>query len=71
MHSTPSYRSPGWPILTGGMLLAVLWSGVAQAMPAFARQYEMSCAMCHNAFPRLNEFGEHFRDSNYRLPGCT
>jgi hypothetical protein len=39
-----------------------------QAMPAFARQYDMSCAACHDAFPRLNAFGEHFRDSNFRLP---
>jgi hypothetical protein len=69
MHSTPDYRSLYWLILTGGMLLATLWSSLAQAIPAFARQYEMSCAMCHSAFPRLNEFGEHFRDSNYRLPG--
>lgn len=44
------------------------WSASSQAMPVFARQYEMSCAACHDAFPRLNEFGVMFRDSNYRLP---
>ncbi|HEY0635455.1 MAG TPA: hypothetical protein VGE00_08735 [Gammaproteobacteria bacterium] len=54
-------------------LLALLitligWSATSQAMPVFARQYEMSCAACHDAFPRLNEFGAMFRDSNYRLP---
>jgi len=37
-------------------------------MPEFARKYGMSCASCHAAFPRLNGFGEHFRDSNMRLP---
>ena len=44
------------------------WSATSQAMPVFARQYEISCAACHDAFPRLNEFGTKFRDSNYRLP---
>jgi hypothetical protein len=28
----------------------------------------MSCAACHAAFPRLNAFGEQFRDNNFRLP---
>lgn len=51
------------------LLVALLgWSAASQAMPVFARQYEMSCAACHDAFPRLNEFGKMFRDSNYRLP---
>lgn len=69
MRPTPNHQSLSWPILSSCLLLATLWSDLAQAIPAFARQYEMSCAMCHNAFPRLNEFGEHFRDNNYRLPG--
>lgn len=43
------------------------WSGSAPAMPVFARQYDMSCAACHAAFPRLNAFGEQFRDNNFRL----
>lgn len=38
-------------------------------MPGFARQYEMSCNVCHSAYPRLNAFGESFRDDlNMRLP---
>jgi len=40
----------------------------AQAIPAFARSYNMSCITCHAAFPRLNEFGEQFIENNYRLP---
>ncbi|HQX77940.1 MAG TPA: hypothetical protein PK681_03265 [Steroidobacteraceae bacterium] len=52
-------------ILLGGLV----WSGFATAMPAFARQYQMSCNACHSAFPRLNAFGENFRDEmNMRLP---
>ena len=40
----------------------------AAAMPEFARRYNMSCAACHAAFPRLNKFGEEFAASNMRLP---
>ena len=49
------------------LLLQVLWSSVAQAMPEFARKYNMSCAACHAAFPRLNSFGEQFAANNMRL----
>ncbi len=40
----------------------------SEAMPVFARKYNMSCNACHAAFPRLNEFGEQFVSENYRLP---
>lgn len=46
-------------------LLLPLTSG---ATPVFARKYDMSCSSCHSAFPRLNEFGEYFRDNNMKLP---
>ena len=50
------------------ILLFALVSDAAFAMPVFARQYEMTCAACHAAYPRLNAFGEQFRDNNFRLP---
>lgn len=41
----------------------------ASAMPAFAREYGVSCTVCHAAYPRLNTFGETFADDmNFRLP---
>jgi len=40
----------------------------SEAIPAFARKYNMSCIACHAAFPRLNEFGKQFVSDNYRLP---
>lgn len=43
--------------------------GDAQAIPAFSRQYRTSCATCHVAFPKLNAFGEAFRNQGYRMPG--
>ena len=46
----------------------VLWSPPTPAMPAFARQYDVSCVMCHSAYPRLNDFGEWFAGNNMRMP---
>lgn len=67
-HSGISIFPPGCLSRTFAALLVYALTGQsAFAMPVFARQYDMTCAACHNAYPRLNEFGEHFRDSNYRL----
>lgn len=52
---------------TGVLLFAGVFAD-AEAMPAFARKYDMSCAACHSAFPKLNQFGEHFAANNMRLP---
>lgn len=43
----------------------------ARATPAFARQTGMNCTTCHEAWPRLTDFGELFRDNGYQLPGRT
>ncbi len=53
-----------------GLILVLLLAATttSQAAPMFARQYNLSCAACHAAFPRLNEFGKHFQAANYRLP---
>lgn len=48
--------------------LLALSTQSASAMPEFARRYNLTCAACHSAFPRLNKFGEHFADNNMRLP---
>ena len=51
------------------LILSVLMiPNKSQAIPEFARTYILSCASCHAAFPRLNEFGEQFVSNNYRLP---
>lgn len=39
----------------------------AQAIPAFARKYDIPCTMCHTAFPKLNDFGVNFRDNGYQM----
>jgi hypothetical protein len=40
----------------------------AEAIPSFARRYEVSCAKCHVIPPKLNEFGERFAAAGYRSP---
>ncbi|HSM61244.1 MAG TPA: hypothetical protein VK849_10625 [Longimicrobiales bacterium] len=39
----------------------------AQAIPAFARKYSVTCSLCHQPAPRLNEFGEMFAGNGFRL----
>jgi hypothetical protein len=43
--------------------------GDAQAIPAFARKYDMTCNACHTRQPRLNTFGQRFLENGYQLPG--
>jgi hypothetical protein len=50
------------------LLVVTLIPSKSDAMPVFARKYNISCATCHSAFPRLNEFGEQFAADNMRLP---
>jgi hypothetical protein len=50
--------------------VALLWVAslqMAWGMPEFSRRYDLSCAACHVAFPRLNKFGEQFAADNFRL----
>lgn len=40
----------------------------AQAVPAFARKYNVDCTYCHTAWPQLNRTGIIFRYLGYRMP---
>ncbi len=53
--------------LTGGLLW--LGTGVAKAVPSFARQTGQPCASCHTAFPELTPFGRSFKLNGYTLEG--
>src|SRR2546422_9671385 len=44
-----------------------LLSPAAMAVPAFARKTGLACSSCHEVWPRLNAFGQLFRDRGYRL----
>lgn len=39
------------------------------ALPVFARKYGFDCTMCHSNYPRLNDFGQRYRNNGYQLPG--
>ena len=39
------------------------------AFPVFARKYEQPCAKCHTPVPKLNDFGNRFRDNGYQMKG--
>ncbi len=57
-------------IVTLSAVLALLVFGrTVSAIPAFARKYGFNCNMCHVAFPKLNDWGQRFRDNGYQVPG--
>ena len=59
------------PVVTLALALAVatLLPGDAQALPAWARKYNMNCSGCHSpAVPRLNAKGFAFKWAGYRMP---
>ncbi len=65
---------PGIAALRIAAFTSLLIAGIftldntASAMPAFARDYGVSCNVCHAAYPRLNDFGERFAgDMNFRM----
>ncbi len=57
------------PLLILFGLLYSLWPVKAEAIPAFARKYEVNCHVCHTRQPRLNTFGRQFLENGYQLPG--
>jgi hypothetical protein len=45
---------------------ALLFASSADAVPAFARRYGVTCSTCHTAWPALNSTGLNFKLSGYR-----
>lgn len=39
----------------------------AQAIPAFARRYQVACSFCHEGYPKLSSMGERFRERGFRM----
>jgi hypothetical protein len=48
---------------------AVGISTPAQALPMFARKFDLPCSKCHTMIPRLTNFGYEFYKAGFRLPG--
>jgi hypothetical protein len=56
-------------LLAGSTLLGLaLLPNQVDAVPYFARQYEVECGMCHISPPKLNQFGEDFLARGFRMP---
>ena len=51
------------------MLLSI--ARPADAIPAFARKYQVSCTNCHAPFPRLKPYGEEFAARGFRMPDAA
>jgi hypothetical protein len=51
------------------VILLVFVSGkICNAIPAFARKYQISCQVCHSpAIPRLKAFGDEFAGNGFRM----
>ncbi len=49
------------------LLVLPLVPSPAQAIPAFARKYKLTCAMCHAPIPRLTAFGETFAGNGFQM----
>ncbi len=41
----------------------------SEALSQWSRKYKVECSTCHEAFPRLNFFGEKFMRNGYQWPG--
>ncbi len=50
-----------------GIAIVIVSSAPAHAIPAFARKYGLPCSACHEAWPKLNSFGQNFKDNGYQL----
>ena len=62
-------RTRSWSPAAAACLVALLAPTSATALPAFARKTGLACSACHEVWPRLNDFGQSFRDRGYRLEG--
>ena len=52
-------------LLVASLALAI--AAPAEAIPAFARRYGLTCMTCHDPVPKLNGFGEQFLARGYRM----
>src|SRR5712691_12958854 len=58
-------------IALGVIALGYLQVESVDAIPAFARQYDLQCNACHTRPPRLNRFGEQFHMTGFQIPSAA
>ena len=54
--------------LAVAVALPLLAPADAEAIPAFARRYKLSCSTCHAPFPRLKPYGDEFAANGFVIP---
>ncbi len=62
-HSLSSFS------LVISIVLVFLNMGQVRALPSYARQTGLSCAVCHYSFPDLTPFGRQFKLNGYTVTG--
>jgi len=55
-------------IALAGFFILMSLPSRAEAVPAFARKYDLTCTVCHTKPPRLNPFGEAFSFNGFQIP---
>jgi len=65
--SITTYFQSGVAFAVACLLLILASSSPSYAIPAFARKYTLPCSACHEAWPKLNSFGQNFKDNGYQL----
>jgi len=65
--------SRGVLVVTALVAMLVVYVQVesAGAVPAFARQYDLQCNVCHTRPPRLNSFGEQVHLMGFQVPSAA
>ena len=59
------------PLSLAAIVAALVIPGPAEAIPAFARRYRVSCTTCHAPFPRLKPYGEEYAGRGFAFePGA-
>jgi len=54
--------------IIASVLLVILPGSNCEAIPAFARKYQLSCQVCHSpVMPRLKGFGDEFAGNGFRM----
>src|SRR3989454_5190228 len=65
--TSPQRSLAGGLLLTSILLLLFFPPTDSFAIPVFARKYGLPCSACHEAWPKLNSFGQKFKDEGYQL----
>src|SRR5204863_9952391 len=65
--TSPQRSLAGGLLLTSILLLLFFTPTDSFAIPVFARKYGLPCSACHEAWPKLNSFGQNFKDQGYQL----